>query len=305
MRGELLGDCGRAMTRRLYETPPRAATCSICPCGGDGCVTCSRGACVAGAASTDAEENIIDAAHVALRFSCVDLVAGGGEPPMMLPPFLPRAFALVLLLLVAAGPASSPTTSPTTSPTSARASQPLAIDEAQTAKLIQKLGDEDWKVREAASKDLLNVGEAARGPLERAASNSANPELKLRAEALLATLSRPEVHVVGVYEPGGQHFRMIGMRGQDIEWAKFCEVLAEQAKRDGPSPAKRLWERLPETSREIVADKDQVQRIDNLVNRVEGGRWDRQAQRNLRQLTTALDEALRRPDFFDEDAFAG
>ena len=31
------------------------------------------------------------------------------------------------------------------------------------------------------------------------------------------------------------------------------------------------WDRLPETSREIVADKDQVQRIDNLVNRVEGG----------------------------------
>ncbi len=61
---------------------------------------------------------------------------------------------------------------------------PAEIDD-----LIVQLGDGDWKVREAASKSLASLGQAAKAKLQSATKN-ADPEIGLRAERLLASMEK-------------------------------------------------------------------------------------------------------------------
>ena len=61
---------------------------------------------------------------------------------------------------------------------------------AQVAALIDQLGHADFKVREAATKKLIALGEEARGPLEAAAEKkNLDPEIAARIEYILRQLT--------------------------------------------------------------------------------------------------------------------
>ena len=55
--------------------------------------------------------------------------------------------------------------------------------------LIKQLGDEDFSVREAASKGLIKLGEPARKPLEKLVQETKDAEVNSRANAILHLLS--------------------------------------------------------------------------------------------------------------------
>ena len=59
----------------------------------------------------------------------------------------------------------------------------------EIAALVKKLGDDDWTARESASKQLAQLGSAAKPQLETAVK-SPDPEIATRAERLLAQMSR-------------------------------------------------------------------------------------------------------------------
>ena len=80
--------------------------------------------------------------------------------------------AVVLLLGVIAaaqvttvvpGGAPNPTMYPTATPTSGPATKPIhcAVTPEQVADLVKRLGDGDYKSRDAAQKELTEIGEAA------------------------------------------------------------------------------------------------------------------------------------------------
>ncbi len=66
--------------------------------------------------------------------------------------------------------------------------QPTRADEAEIAKRIVQLDDNDFQVREAASKALAAMGALAAPALRKAAQESASPEVRTRANALLEGL---------------------------------------------------------------------------------------------------------------------
>ena len=57
-------------------------------------------------------------------------------------------------------------------------------DDAKIAKLIEQLGDDDFDVRKAAEKKLIEIGEPAFVQVKRAARKAADADVKLRAIVL-------------------------------------------------------------------------------------------------------------------------
>ena len=93
----------------------------------------------------------------------------------------------------------------------------IADEEAdrQAKMLIQQLGDNNFEVREHATKQLQEIGEVIRPLVERAAKEAEEAEVRTRAGVILRELDAARnrarrMHVVGVYQPSGEHFR----RGQ-------------------------------------------------------------------------------------------
>ncbi len=64
--------------------------------------------------------------------------------------------------------------------------RPSAENQAQIARLVRELGDDNWTVREAASRHLANMGTLAEAALRDAAEGSRDAEVVLRARKLLA-----------------------------------------------------------------------------------------------------------------------
>jgi uncharacterized protein (TIGR03067 family) len=62
----------------------------------------------------------------------------------------------------------------------------------EIGRLIRQLGSEKFRVREAATKRLGELGEAATGALREAAAHSEDAEVRGRAEGLLADLDRKD-----------------------------------------------------------------------------------------------------------------
>ena len=63
-----------------------------------------------------------------------------------------------------------------------------APDDAEIARLIKQLGDDDFDKREAASKELKAIGEPARAALQEAAASSKDAEIRQRASRLMPAL---------------------------------------------------------------------------------------------------------------------
>ena len=193
-----------------------------------------------------------------------------------------------------------------------RAHEPAQVNSAaKIAELIRRLGDTDFQVREKAAAELLKQGEVARKQLQQAARDANDAEIRTRAPMIVKQLDELRrkasgVHVVGLYEASSrQHFRLVAPFGRDTDWARLCATLVEQAKKDAPSPGKRVWDLLTQEARLIVADKDQVNRINAMVQNVRAAPGDPNAMGALSKITQALEKALRRPDFYEEKSFRG
>lgn len=77
------------------------------------------------------------------------------------------------------------------------ASRPAkALSPEQAKTLIQKLGDRDYKIREAAQKELSEAGPAVLGALAEAAA-SGDPEVKARAEACIQAIKAAAARAAG------------------------------------------------------------------------------------------------------------
>src|SRR5437588_12811259 len=73
------------------------------------------------------------------------------------------------------------------------AQQPAAenkVDEKVIQSLIEQLGDEAFATREAAAKQLAKIGEPALPLLESASNKSGDLETRIRATALVRTISK-------------------------------------------------------------------------------------------------------------------
>src|SRR5262249_24049950 len=66
------------------------------------------------------------------------------------------------------------------------------IDEKEIAEFVAQLNDDDFAVREAASRELRRLGEKARPALVKALGNKPSPEVRRRAEQLLEKLGDPD-----------------------------------------------------------------------------------------------------------------
>src|SRR6266571_3554265 len=62
-------------------------------------------------------------------------------------------------------------------------------DDKEIARLVKQLGSSDYRIREAARKELEAVGEPARAALRNAAASGDDVEMKRRASAILQTLN--------------------------------------------------------------------------------------------------------------------
>src|SRR5262249_2093453 len=142
----------------------------------------------------------------------------------------------------------------------------------------------DFKVREAASADLLKHGEVARKPLQEAVRRRNHAEISRRAQQVLNLIDEERrlasrMHVVGLYEAGRRpHFPLGATWGQHVDWPQFCEALVEQGKQDARTPGKRVWELVPQEAQAIALDKNQVHQINVFARRqLEGGATERGA----------------------------
>jgi WD40 repeat protein len=63
-------------------------------------------------------------------------------------------------------------------------------EDARIAKLIEQLGDDEYDVRKAAEKKLIEIGEPALDQIKKAAKEAADADVKLRAIVLSATISK-------------------------------------------------------------------------------------------------------------------
>src|SRR5262249_26856029 len=76
-------------------------------------------------------------------------------------------------------------------------------------------------------------------------------------------------------------------------------------KQDARTPGKRVWELVPQEAQAIALDKNQVHQINVFARRqLEGGATERGAITAMNKLRRGLEEVLRRPDFYQEKAFA-
>ena len=72
------------------------------------------------------------------------------------------------------------------------------------------------------------------------------------------------MHVVGVDRAApNQYFSVVESRGQGINWEHFQAVLTEGSREKQATPAKQLWESLPEPGRDVIFDKKMLARIAN------------------------------------------
>src|SRR5205085_9356270 len=62
-------------------------------------------------------------------------------------------------------------------------------DDKEIARLVKQLGSSDFRIREAATKELKAIGEPARVALRNAAASGADVETQRRASAILRTLN--------------------------------------------------------------------------------------------------------------------
>jgi len=86
---------------------------------------------------------------------------------------------------------------------------PMDRVEQQIAAAIAKLGDNAYRVREQGQRELLAIGPPALPALQ-VASNSSDPEVAKRANAIQTTIREREqaasgLHVIGVYEGSGDN----------------------------------------------------------------------------------------------------
>jgi WD40 repeat protein len=93
--------------------------------------------------------------------------------PRSLPPFCFLAAWLLLAALTSTVPAAAP---------------PALPESREIPHLIRQLGSSDFSAREAATRTLDSLGESALPALEKAARDSSDPEVRLRAERLRAAL---------------------------------------------------------------------------------------------------------------------
>jgi len=63
-------------------------------------------------------------------------------------------------------------------------------DAERVAQLIRQLGDDNFRRREAASKELTALGEPALAALKKAAASDGDPEIRRRAEGITQTITR-------------------------------------------------------------------------------------------------------------------
>lgn len=63
---------------------------------------------------------------------------------------------------------------------------------AQIEQLIQQLGDDNWQIREAAQTELGRIGRPAQPALEKALNENKDPEIRLRASALLKQIANSQ-----------------------------------------------------------------------------------------------------------------
>ena len=84
-----------------------------------------------------------------------------------------------------------PTEIPTDSLVSLNAPQPElpAALAAAVTRLIGRMGDDRWEIREAASRNLASLGPLARPALESAVQTAADEEVRMRARELLTKLT--------------------------------------------------------------------------------------------------------------------
>src|SRR5262245_37931060 len=135
---------------------------------------------------------------------------------------------------------------------------PSASEQARIKTLVENLGSDDFRVREAATKELTAFGEKARSAPE-AARNSDVPEARCRADQILRRLdgtarekplpgARPKDDGQAWPRPdvwGGQGFGMGGADREDIErWVKEMQKRAEEF-RGQYGDILRRWQAMP------------------------------------------------------------
>jgi uncharacterized protein (TIGR03067 family) len=70
-----------------------------------------------------------------------------------------------------------------------RGSAGSGADAERVARLIKQLGDDQFRKREAASKELIAIGEPALGALRKAATSHDAPEVRSRAEQVIRAIT--------------------------------------------------------------------------------------------------------------------
>jgi hypothetical protein len=125
--------------------------------------------------------------------------------------------------------------------------KPQAIDTDRIRKLIRKLGDDAFDVREKAMADLLAMGASAAGPLREAAKDD-DAEIRLRVNTLLSKintggdgLTAAAIRLVGSKKPDGAAavlLDFVGLATDEITAREAKSVLFVVAQREGkPDPA--------------------------------------------------------------------
>jgi hypothetical protein len=176
--------------------------------------------------------------------------------------------------------------------------------------LIQQLGDSSFEVREKATRQLQELGEAVRPLVERAAKEAEEAEVRTRAAVVLRELDAArnraiKMHVVGVYQASGDHFQLVESWGRGIDWEGLCAQIVTDGEGDAPNPGKRIWEFLAADARSIVEDETLTKALNALWRKRGEDRPDAQHLKALRTLTAGLTDVLSRDDFYEEKAFAG
>lgn len=111
--------------------------------------------------------------------------------------------------------------------------------------LVQQLGHDDFRAREAASRKLAALGEQARPALERALEQSDSPEVRWRVEQLLRRLQGSQVRPLGEQAPAsppgstdgqgeapsGPTSGAPGLGGDDEDAASFVRRQLEELQR--------------------------------------------------------------------------
>jgi hypothetical protein len=125
------------------------------------------------------------------------------------------AASFASLAISAAASALPPSTGPTTAP----ATQPAA----DVSALIRQLGDDDFRVRMTATRDLKAAGKAAL-PALLEARKSQDPEVQAKVEEILAELNRPPIDESAVPQPGPGGAGMMSSSTSVVNGARTVDV---------------------------------------------------------------------------------